>query len=422
MRRASRGEVETAMESLDGGHHRPGIAAPRHGAAAAAPDRLLASTIGLLEKLVSFETESTRSNLALVEFVVDYCKAQDVSVALAPSAGGNKAAIVATVGPMVDGGLVLSGHTDVVPVTGQAWTSDPFVLRKADGRLYGRGTCDMKGFDALALAMIPAFKAARLPVPMHILLSYDEEVTCLGSMDIIAQFGGTMPQPSAVIVGEPTSMQVADSHKSVCTYTLRVEGQEAHSAKPSLGAHAIAAACDIASEITRLGRRFEDEGDPTGRFDPPYSTVHVGLINGGTARNILAKRCDLLWEFRGLPSVPLDTAQRHIERYVEQTALPALNRFTDRGRISTEVEVEVPGLNPDPGSPAERLALHAARANRTISVSYATEGGRFQQAGLPTVICGPGSIDQAHQPDEFVTVDQLAAGVGFMQRLIGELR
>jgi acetylornithine deacetylase len=280
----------------------------------------------------------------------------------------------------------------------------------------------MKGFDALVLAMIPEFKSAKLPVPIHIVLSYDEEVTCLGSLDIINQFGTSLPKPRAVIVGEPTQLQVADSHKSVCTYSVCVEGHEAHSAKPALGAHAIAAACDIASEMSRLGRSLEETGDPSGRFDPPFSTVHVGLINGGTARNILAKRCDLLWEFRGLPSVPLDTAQRHIERYIEQTALPALNRFTDKGRITTEVEVEVPGLQPDPGSFAEVLAMRAARANRTVSVSFATEGGRFQQAGFPTVICGPGSIDQAHQPDEFIEIGQLEAGIGFMRRLIAELR
>lgn len=382
----------------------------------------LDATISLLEKLVGFETESTNSNLALIDHVIAYCRSQDVPFVVAPSPGGNKAAIAITVGPMVDGGIVLSGHTDVVPVAGQSWTSDPYVLRRAGGRLYGRGACDMKGFDALALAMIPSFKAAALPVPIHIVLSYDEEITCLGSMDIIAQFGSSLPRPRAVIVGEPTSMQVADSHKSVCTYSLRVEGLEAHSAKPALGAHAIAAAVDIASEITRLGQRLEQEGDPTGRFDPPFSTVHVGLINGGTARNILAKRCDLLWEFRGLPDMPLDTAQRHVERYIAETALPFLNRFTDKGRIQTDVEVEVPGLNPEPGSEAERIALRAARANHTVSVSFATEGGRFQNAGLPTVICGPGSIDQAHQPDEYIEISQLEAGLNFMRRLAADLR
>ncbi len=378
--------------------------------------------MGLMEKLVSFETESSKSNLALIDTVIQHCRSHDVSFSLAPSPGANKAALVATIGPMVDGGVVLSGHTDVVPVTDQAWSSDPFTLRRDGDRLYGRGTCDMKGFDALILAMIPEFTAARLPVPIHIVLSYDEEITCLGSMDIIAEFGKSLPRPRAAIVGEPTEWQVADSHKSVCTYSVRVEGHEAHSAKPMLGAHAIAAACDIASEMNRLNLQFEAEGDPSGRFDPPFSTVHVGLINGGTARNILAKRCDLLWEFRGLPSVPLDTAHRHIERYIAEKALPVLNRFTDKGRIVMDVEVEVPGLIADPGSVAAVLAQHAARSNQTVSVSFATEGGRFQQAGIPTVICGPGSIDQAHQPDEYVAVGQIEEGIGFMRRLIAGLR
>ncbi len=382
----------------------------------------LHSVIALLDRLVSFDTESAKTNLPLIHAVADHCRMQDVPFRLAPNAAGDKAALIATIGPMVDGGIVLSGHTDVVPVKGQAWTSDPFTMRRDGNRLFGRGTCDMKGFDALALAMIPAFKAARLSVPIHIVLSYDEEVTCLGSEDIIRQFGNGLPMPRAVIVGEPTMMQVADSHKSVCTYATHVEGHEAHSAKPALGADAIAAAVDIACELMRLGDRFEQEGDRTGRFDPAFSTVHVGLINGGTARNILAKQCDLLWEFRGLPSVPLDTAYRHLERYVAEKALPTLNRYSDKGTISTSVEVEVPGLKPDAGSAAEVLALRAAKANHTISVSYATEGGRFQGAGLPTVICGPGSIDQAHQPDEFIEISQLSEGIAFMHRLIDGLR
>lgn len=383
---------------------------------------ILDAALNLLGSLVTFDTESSKSNLALIEAVAEHCRSHSVLFSIAPNGTGDKAALIATIGPMVDGGIVLSGHTDVVPVAGQAWTSDPFAMRLSGSRLYGRGTCDMKGFDALALAMIPEFQDAALPVPIHIVLSYDEEVTCLGSVDIIEQFGRDLPKPRAVIVGEPTMMQVADSHKSVCTYSTRVEGLEAHSAKPMLGANAISAACDIACELIRLGERFEAEGDPSGRFDPPFSTVHVGLINGGTARNILAKNCDLLWEFRGLPSVPLDTAQRHMERYIAEHALPALNRYSDRGRIITEVEIEVPGLDAQGGSVAETLALRAAQANGTVSVSFATEGGRFQQAGIPTVICGPGSIDQAHQPDEYIEISQLEGGIAFMRRLIDELR
>jgi acetylornithine deacetylase len=381
----------------------------------------LDTVIRLLEKLVSFDTESTKSNLPLIDWVAAYCREQGAEVSVAPNVDGSKAALLATVGPMVDGGLVLSGHTDVVPVAGQRWTSDPYALRREGSRLYGRGTSDMKGFDAVTLAMIPEFRAAALPVPIHIVLSYDEELTCLGSMDIIARFGRDLPQPGAVVVGEPTELQVADSHKSVCTYRTVVEGVEAHSAKPALGAHAIAAACEIGSELNRLGEHFEREGDPSGRFEPGYSTVHVGRIAGGEARNILAKRCELLWEFRGLPWVPLDIALRHVEGYVASTALPYLNRFGHPGRIWTDVEVEVPGLNATPGSRAEQLATRAARSNHTISVPYATEAGRFQLAGLPTVVCGPGSIDQAHQPDEFIEISQLQAGLDFLRRLTLDL-
>ena len=380
------------------------------------------AVLALLAHLVAFDTESHKPNWPLIEAVAGHCRRHDVPFLVAPNREGTKAALMATIGPMVDGGIVLSGHTDVVPVGGQVGPRDPFEIRRDGTRLYGRGTCDMKGFDALVLAMIPEFKAANLPVPIHIVLSYDEEVTCLGSMDIIARFGRDLPAPRAVIVGEPTLLQVADSHKSVCTYRTRVSGQEAHSAKPALGAHAIAAAGEIVCELTRLGRAFERLGDTTGRFDPPHSTVHVGRIEGGTARNILAKRCDLLWEFRGLPWVPLDTAQRHVECFVETTALPLLNRYGERGTVTTEVEVEVPGLDAEPGSVAEALALRVAQANRTVSVSFATEGGRFRQAGLPTVICGPGSIDQAHQPDEYIEIGQLEAGMAFMRRLMAELR
>lgn len=253
----------------------------------------LERTLGLLARLVSFDTESTKSNLPLIAAVTDYCQEHGIAVAVAPNHDGCKAALFLTVGPQEDGGVVLSGHTDCVPVTGQAWTSDPFTLREADGRFYGRGTCDMKGFDAVALAMIPEFQAAGLKRPVHILLSYDEELTCLGPMDLIARFGADLPRPRVVIVGEPTLMQVADTHKSVCTYRTTVHGVEAHSAKPGLGANAILGACDLVMGLDGIGRSFEAEPDASGRFDPPHSTVHCGEIRGGTARNILARRCEL---------------------------------------------------------------------------------------------------------------------------------
>jgi acetylornithine deacetylase len=375
--------------------------------------------VEILTRLIAFDTESSKSNWPLIDYVKDYCSGLGIPVTIQPNADGTKAALFATVGPAVDGGVVLSGHTDCVPVLGQTWSSDPFILREADGRFYGRGSCDMKGFDAIALAMLPEFQAAGLTTPIHILLSYDEEVTCLGPVDLIARFGKDLPRPRAAIVGEPTLMQVADSHKSVCTYRTTVHGAEAHSAKPQLGADAIAAACDLVMEIGRIGEALREEQTDS-RFDPPFSTVHVGTIDGGTARNIVAKRCSLYWEFRGLPDRDLRTAVDRFERYADTEALRRLNRYTDRGRIETVIEVEVPGLKAETGSLAESLALRLSQSNRTIAVPYATEAGRFQAADIPTVVCGPGSIDQAHQADEFIDASQIEAGIAFMQRLIDE--
>lgn len=376
--------------------------------------------IELLARLVAFDTESSKTNLPLIEAVTAYCADFGVPVVTTHNVEGDKAAVFITLGPMLDGGVVLSGHTDCVPVAGQSWTSDPFILREDNGRLYGRGSCDMKGFDAVALAMIPEFLEARLTTPIHILLSYDEEVNCLGPMDLIARFGVDLPRPRAVIVGEPTLMQVADSHKSVCTYRTTVHGVEAHSAKPALGANAIAGACDLVNAISAISNALAVNGDTDPRFDPPCSTVHVGMIAGGTARNILAKRCSFNWEFRGLPATNLKAAISRFETYAAAEALPRLNRHTDKGRIETVIEVEVPGLRVETGSIAESLALKLSQSNQTIAVAYATEAGRFQAAGIPTVVCGPGSIDQAHQADEFIAVSEIDAAIAFMQRLAAE--
>ncbi|GEL41443.1 acetylornithine deacetylase [Methylorubrum extorquens] len=372
----------------------------------------------LLERLVAFDTESSKSNLALIDFVAEYLDSWGVPHLRVPNAEGDKAALFATLGPVTDGGVVLSGHTDVVPVTGQAWTSDPFRLRVADGRAYGRGAVDMKGFDALALAMVPAALEAGLTRPIHILLSYDEETTCLGVADTIARFGADLPRPSAVIVGEPTEMQVADAHKSVVTYNTTVHGHAAHSAKPGLGANAVMAAADLIAELNRIADAMVARGDASGRFDPPNTTVHVGVIEGGTARNILPKLCTFLWEFRGLPDLDMAEIPALFAAACERVTRERLNRYGEFGHIATVEEVSVPGLAPDPGSEAERLALRLAGRNATITVPYATEAGRFQRAGIPTVVCGPGSIDQAHQPDEFITLDELARGEAFMRRLV----
>jgi acetylornithine deacetylase len=384
-------------------------------------DEIQTKAMALLERLMSFETESDKTNLPLIDFVEDYLRGEGVAVLRAPNAAGDKAALLATIGPAADGGTVLSGHTDVVPVEGQKWSSDPFKLRLAEGRLFGRGACDMKGFAAIALAMIPVFKAAGLKRPIHILLSYDEETTCEGSLDFIRRFGEDIPRPGAVIVGEPTMMEVADAHKSIATFRTIVTGHEAHSAKPFLGASAVACAADLVGEIYRLGVTYEAPERLNARFDPPYSTLHVGTIHGGTARNILARECMFHWEFRGLPGASTMAPLRHLETYIAEVALPRLTRFVTGPKVETIVEADIPGLAAAPGSAAETLALKLTRSNRTQAVSYATEAGQFQVAGLPTIVCGPGSIDQAHKPDEFLEISQLGTCIAFMRGLAVEL-
>ena len=381
----------------------------------------LQATIELLGQLVAFDTESSKSNWPIIRHIEDYLRARDVHFVTVPNAAGDKAAVFATVGPMRDGGVVLSGHTDVVPVEGQTWTSDPFTMRRDGSRLYGRGTTDMKGFDAVALSMIDEFKKADLAVPIHILLSYDEETTCMGPLDTIARFGKDLPLPASVIVGEPTQMHVADAHKAIATYMTTVHGKEAHSSKPHLGANANEAAAALVSELYRIADEFAASAETSSRFDPPFSTVSVGTIHGGTARNILAKECVFHWEFRSLPGVPQNHVLRRLERHIETVVLPKLTRHAPEAFIETLTEVEVPGLAPDPGSSAESLALKLTRSNQTIAVAYATEAGQFQKGGVASVVCGPGSIDQAHQPDEFIEISELEACIGFMRRLMQEL-
>ena len=381
----------------------------------------LSSAKLLLSRLIAFPTVSDTSNLDIIAFVEQYLAGLGVETLRLPNAAGDKAALLATIGPRVDGGAVLSGHTDVVPAADQPWTGDPFAMREIDGRLYGRGACDMKGFGAAVLAMVPTFLAAGLRRPIHIVLSYDEETTCLGSIDAIARFGADQPRPGFVFVGEPTMMEVADAHKGVATFMTRVRGVEAHSANPAGGANAISAAAEIVTEIDRLARECEAPEKQDSRFDPPYSTYHVGMIRGGTARNILARECVLNWDFRGLPNATAPEAMRKVQDFIDRVALPRLRRYTPTPTIETVMEIDVPGLAALADSLAATIARRLARSNRTIAVSYATEAGNFQLAGLPTIVCGPGSIDQAHKPDEFLAVTQLEACLGFLTELAREL-
>jgi len=381
----------------------------------------LSEVVEAIARIVSFNTESSRSNLELIDWAEGHGATGNTRCDRFPNPEKTKATTCITVGPMVDGGIVLSGHTDVVPVEGQAWTGNPYRLRREGDRLFGRGTCDMKSFGAIALAHIPYFMQANIKRPIHIVLSFDEEITSQGSIAAIEEFGRSLPRPSAVIVGEPTMMKVADMHKSISTYLTTVYGHEAHSSKPTLGANAVAGAAALITELYRLAEQLEKQVDPSGRLEPGYSTISVGTVSGGTARNILARECRFLWEFRGLPGVPQDLAVRHLERYCTEVALPRLRRFTDDANIHTTVITEVPGLMQDPGSSAETLALRLSRTKTTVAMPFATEAGQFQVRGFPTVLCGPGNVDQAHQPDEFIEIAQVEACMAFMRNLAHEL-
>ena len=375
----------------------------------------------MLAELVRFDTTSRDGNIPLIKFVESYLDSWDIPHLRVDYEAGKKTNLFATIGPDIAGGIVLSGHTDVVPVDGQTWASNPFELSERDGRLYGRGTCDMKGFIAVALALVPQFKAANLKTPIHLALSCDEEVGCKGVRPLVAHIRDHMKKPRAVIVGEPTSMQVVNAHKAALTFSTEVTGHEAHSSLTDQGVNAIMVAGELLGEINRIREDLTARGDPSHRFDPPYSTVHVGVIEGGTAKNIIPRRCSFQWETRLLPLAdPMEVPTR-FEKFAS-TLEPAIQKVSGNAGINNQQTNIVPGLAPEDNSPAEHLALHLAGANGTHAVSYCTEAGLFQQIGIPAIICGPGSIEQAHKPDEYIDISEMQKCEVFMKRLLEHCR
>ena len=378
------------------------------------------TTEEMLARLVGFDTTSRDGNIPLIAFVEDYLDGWGVPHFRVDYEAGKKTNLFATIGPDIAGGIVLSGHTDVVPVDGQPWTSNPFELTARGDRLFGRGTCDMKGFLAVCLAMVPQLLKARLSSPIHLALSCDEEVGCKGVRPLVAHMRDHLPKPRAVIVGEPTLMQVVNAHKSAVTFSTEVTGLEAHSSLTDQGVNAIMVAGELLSELNRIRADLIQRGDPSRRFNPPYSTLHVGLISGGTAKNIIPRNCNFQWETRLLPSADPDEVPSRFDAFARSLE-PAMKQVSPATGIDTQCVNLVPGLAPEQDSPAEHLALHLANANSTHAVSYCTEAGLFQQIGIPAVICGPGSIEQAHKPDEYIDVSELRKCEQFMSRLIAQL-
>jgi acetylornithine deacetylase len=375
----------------------------------------------LLKTLVAFDTTSSQSNLELIDFVRDYLAGHGVSAALTPSPDGRKASLFATIGEADGhGGIGLSSHSDCVPVEGQVWASDPFTLELRDGKLYGRGACDMKGFLACVLASLPLFTAAKLKEPIHIIVSYDEEVGCTGVRPLIARLGKDLPRPRVVVVGEPTSMRVIEAHKRIDAYRTLVTGKEAHSSLPQLGVNAISVAAEMIEEIDRIGAELMTS-DQDERFDPPISTVQVGTIAGGTAPNIVPKTCAFQWQVRSLPTADAGYAPMRLAVFAQEKLLPRMQKVVDTASIETRHLGGVPAFLSAPGSDAIALAMALTGANATGAVCYATEAGLFEQAHCPAVICGPGDIAQAHAADEFVAVEQLDSCMAFLAKLADRL-
>lgn len=380
------------------------------------------TTEDILARLIAFDTTSRDGNIPLIEYVEAYLDQWHIPHFRVDYEAGKKTNLFATIGPAIAGGIVLSGHTDVVPVDGQPWTSDPFTLTdKEDGKLYGRGTCDMKGFIAACLAKVPDFVAAKLKTPIHLAFSCDEEVGCRGVRPLVAHIRDHLPKPKAVIVGEPTSMKVVNGHKSAISFNTEVKGHEAHSSLTHHGVNAVMIAGEVLAEINRLRREIEARGDRSHRFDPPYSTLHVGTIQGGTAKNIIPRNCSFAWETRLLPDADPQEVPQRIAAFT-RTLEPAMQAVAKDTGIETINVNSVPSLAPEENSPAELLALHLTKSNDTFAVSYCTEAGLFQQIGIPAVVCGPGSIEQAHKPDEWIEVSELRKCEAFLDGLIAQCR
>ena len=382
------------------------------------------ASLDLIRKLVSFDTTSRDSNLALIEWVKEYVERQGASTRLTFDDEERKANLFVTFaaadGNARDGGVILSGHTDVVPVDGQPWDTDPFTATLRDDKLYGRGVTDMKSFSAIGLALVPEFLRRGLKRPLHFALSYDEEVGCIGVRRLVADVVREGIKPAACIVGEPTGMQLVVAHKAKESFRCRVRGHEAHSSLTPQGVNAVQIACAIVTFLTRMAERFRDGESRDEGYDVPYTTVHTGVIHGGTALNIVPRDCWFDFEFRHLPFDDPQALLAEVRAFAE-TFLPQMRAVSPDTGITFERLSNLPGLDTEGDTDIASLGRRLNASEDFGKVSFGTEAALFHNAGIPTIICGPGHIEQAHQPNEWVTLDQLARCEAFMRRLAQHL-
>jgi acetylornithine deacetylase len=363
----------------------------------------------LLARLVAFDTTSRESNLALIDFVRDYLDSHGVSCELIYNAQKTKANLFATIGPVEVPGIVLSGHTDVVPVDGQAWTFPPFELSEEGGRLYGRGTADMKGYIACVLALVPELIRNTLRMPVHIALSYDEEVGCLGVRSLLEVLGSRPVKPLLCVIGEPTELKPVLGHKGKVAVRCDVHGLACHSAHAPSGVNAIEYAAQLINELGRLGKALQAEERQDERFDPPFSIVQVGVIGGGAALNIVPEHCRFDFEVRSLPVEDPNHVITALHTYAKNELLPAMQAVSGQSDIRLTELSSYPGLDIPMHSQAAELIAEFCGSRAFGTVAFGTEGGLFDQSGIPAVVCGPGSMAQGHKPDEFISVEQLDA-------------
>ena len=377
--------------------------------------------ISTLGDLIGFPTVSADSNLELIRYIHAYLEGAGADVDIHTDKSGTKANLFATLGPHVDGGIMLSGHTDVVPVDDQDWSTDPFVLHERDGRLYGRGACDMKGFIACVLATVPAFAEAKLARPVHFAFTYDEEVGCLGARALADVIRDAAIRPSLAIVGEPTFMRIIEGHKGCYEYSVRFNGVEGHSAMPELGVNAVDYAVQYVAKLMALRDALHRRAPEGSRFDPPWTTLQVGRFCGGTARNVIAGHCDVDWEMRPVRKADAAFVKSEIKTFVDNVLRPAMQEASPLADIVTTTIGEVDGLEPMPENQALRLVAELTGQAVADVVPFGTEAGVYQELGMSAVVCGPGSIDQAHKPDEFVAREQLEQTLAMLDGLVGKL-
>ncbi len=380
-----------------------------------------AETIELIKKLVSFDTTSRNSNLELIEFVRGELDRLGVTSELVYDRERRKANLFATLGPADRGGIVLSGHTDVVPVDGQSWDTDPYAVVEREGRLYGRGTSDMKSFVAVSLAYAPQIIARNLETPVHFSFSYDEEVGCVGVRGLLDELARRPVKPTGCIVGEPTQMKVIRAHKGKLSARCSVHGLECHSGLAHRGVNAVEAAAETVAFLKAMARRFRDQGPYDGEYDPPYTTVHTGVMRGGTALNIVPKECSFEFEFRYLPEQDPQALLAEVRAFTERRLLPEMRAVSPQAGFEWEELSGIPGLSGDARTAVVGLAQHLTGSRESGKVSFGTEAGLFELAGIPAVVCGPGSIAQAHKPNEFIDREQIARCEAFVEALLDRL-